>query len=822
MFAVAFPLTPLLAFINNFFEARVDLTKLGQCRRPRLVLRSTIGAWYTCLEFVSFVAVLTNCYLLAMVSTHLDVLAPSVFHIHLDTEYGRLLAMLALEHLLLAVKVVMMNVIDNVPRHIQEKQARKRIQAKQQAIQERIIKYTQQKSDEYLESDPKRNTDDDNVNEDEAKTLQRLDNKLRSPFSFNPLSMAALIGTPMLLESCNLSPYIYLPLSVLFLSYFQSMKDRIDRKAAIGIISDPKLIQFMKKEMPSWISDSEFQRMEWFNSILQKMWPQITLAVEALVTEKVQPILEKSKPSVLTELKLSRCSLGSIAPKIIGIRFINSSESDVRLDIELRWAGDPLITLKASTIALPSLIVELADLNFSAVVRVELLELIHYMPCFTALSITCMKKPFVDFSLKVAGLDIMNIGAGDYNIMGLVRSTIHNALSSTLLYPERIIVQMDKGTSIDKVKLGNPVAVLSVMVEKATNVKSANMLMGSDPYVEMRSVNQVHRTATKYTTLNPVWQERFDIMVLDLASQMVDLDVIDSDMAGMEMSLGKAVINISQLKPMIETPKILSLIGGDKGQLHITCTLVPLYSSEKKYTEKRGELDVSALANEDDILYDLSPEELTDDSLRNDKLFDTTEYEDAEENHTRRNSLDLRKEPSAPVDGKVKVTNTILNKRTEMMRSIHELKPRIIITETTSGVLTVTTIKARSLNAPSSMTSWWDSNFRPFLMFSAGGNTQVTKAQKNTTSPQYSETLRFVIKDIRDEGLLVKAMGQNKYTSHSVLGQITVRLIESGVLKKEIEQEYALEGEDGALGSYVSFRMRWASSESSSPKAVAR
>lgn len=33
-FAVAFPLAPLLAFLNNLFEGRVDRLKLSTCRRP--------------------------------------------------------------------------------------------------------------------------------------------------------------------------------------------------------------------------------------------------------------------------------------------------------------------------------------------------------------------------------------------------------------------------------------------------------------------------------------------------------------------------------------------------------------------------------------------------------------------------------------------------------------------------------------------------------------------------------------------------------------------------------------------------------------------
>jgi hypothetical protein len=89
MFAPVFPLAPILAFINNYFEPSIDLAKLGLCKRARVKLCSNIGAWQTCFEFLAVVAVITNCYLLAMVSTKLEVIIPSELKLPLHTEYGR-------------------------------------------------------------------------------------------------------------------------------------------------------------------------------------------------------------------------------------------------------------------------------------------------------------------------------------------------------------------------------------------------------------------------------------------------------------------------------------------------------------------------------------------------------------------------------------------------------------------------------------------------------------------------------------------------------------------------------------------------------------
>jgi hypothetical protein len=89
MFVVAFPLAPALALLNNVFEAKVDLFKLTECRRPTILQRSTIGSWQSCMEFISFLSVITNCYLVVMVSTHFEMIIPEDLVPYMATESGR-------------------------------------------------------------------------------------------------------------------------------------------------------------------------------------------------------------------------------------------------------------------------------------------------------------------------------------------------------------------------------------------------------------------------------------------------------------------------------------------------------------------------------------------------------------------------------------------------------------------------------------------------------------------------------------------------------------------------------------------------------------
>jgi hypothetical protein len=64
MFAIAFPLTPLLALCNNYVEFRVDSHNLTADQRPIPVAAYGVGLWGRVLWIFAFISVLTNWYLL--------------------------------------------------------------------------------------------------------------------------------------------------------------------------------------------------------------------------------------------------------------------------------------------------------------------------------------------------------------------------------------------------------------------------------------------------------------------------------------------------------------------------------------------------------------------------------------------------------------------------------------------------------------------------------------------------------------------------------------------------------------------------------------
>jgi hypothetical protein len=106
LFSVAFPLAPVLAFVSNFVEIRVAGWKLLQCtQRPEPEGIEDIGTWYSILDLISTLAVVTNGLLLFFVAEGFA-----------EQKWTtRLVSFILFEHILLLAKFAAGVLIPDVP-----------------------------------------------------------------------------------------------------------------------------------------------------------------------------------------------------------------------------------------------------------------------------------------------------------------------------------------------------------------------------------------------------------------------------------------------------------------------------------------------------------------------------------------------------------------------------------------------------------------------------------------------------------------------------------------------------------------------------------
>ncbi|XP_072290469.1 anoctamin-10 [Eucyclogobius newberryi] len=117
LFSCVFPLTAVLLLINNLTEIRSDAYKICKLfRKPFYAPVADMGVWKIAFEVLSFVSVASNCWLL-MLSPQIQVHCPEG---ELSCTNVLLLAV-AMEHVLILVKVVLAVLIPDEPGWIQKK-----------------------------------------------------------------------------------------------------------------------------------------------------------------------------------------------------------------------------------------------------------------------------------------------------------------------------------------------------------------------------------------------------------------------------------------------------------------------------------------------------------------------------------------------------------------------------------------------------------------------------------------------------------------------------------------------------------------------------
>ncbi|XP_073269594.1 calcium-dependent lipid-binding protein-like [Primulina huaijiensis] len=325
-------------------------------------------------------------------------------------------------------------------------------------------------------------------------------------------------------------------------------RKRITKAADIKLLSSlnrDDLIKICGENLPEWISFPVFEQVKWMNKQLNKIWPFVADAAEAVIKESVEPLLEEYRPPGITSLKFSKLSLGTVAPKIEGIRVQSLKQGQIIMDIDLRWGGDPDISLAVEAALVASIPIQLKDLQVFTVVR-AIFQLADEIPCISAVVIALLAepKPRIDYTLKAVGGSLTAIpGLSD-----MIDDTVNSIITDMLQWPHRIVVPIG-GIPVDTSELElKPVGKVTVTVMKANELKNKELIGKSDPYVVVY-VRPLFKVKTKVieNNLNPVWNQTFELIAEDKETQSLIVEVFDEDI-GQDKRLGIAKLPLAELE----------------------------------------------------------------------------------------------------------------------------------------------------------------------------------------------------------------------------------------------------------------------------------
>lgn len=325
--------------------------------------------------------------------------------------------------------------------------------------------------------------------------------------------------------------------------YFQptDVKDPVIRPL---VEQDSKTLQRLLPEIPLWVKNPDYDRVDWLNKFIETMWPYLDKAICKTARDIAKPIIAEQIPKYKIEsVEFEALTLGSLPPTFQGMKVYVTDEKELIMEPSLKWAGNPNITVSVKAFGLKAT-VQVVDLQVFASPRITLKPLVPSFPCFANIFVSLMEKPHVDFGLKLLGADAMSI-PGLYRF---VQELIKDQVANMYLWPSVLEVPIMDPTKA----LKRPVGILNVKIVRATKLKKKDFMGASDPYVKLKLTEEKlpsKKTTVKHKNLNPEWNEEFHMVVKDPESQALEAIVYDWEQVGKHDKMGMNVIPLKELTP---------------------------------------------------------------------------------------------------------------------------------------------------------------------------------------------------------------------------------------------------------------------------------
>lgn len=249
-----------------------------------------------------------------------------------------------------------------------------------------------------------------------------------------------------------------LVVNVLIFSAAKKSKKRAEFISAVQCIKDldEQTLRLVLGYLPAWVKFPEFERARFVNDGLQLLWPALDSALSNLVKAHLEPILQANAPSVVSGCHFEGLSFGPIPIQIVGIKnstFRTASEQlGIVLDLDLRWAGQPDITLKLLPSRrwlfkllpqskgfdwTPEMHIAFNSLHLAGMLRVTLTPVVQSAPFVGGMSISWLQTPMIDFDVRgLGGADLMSLPA----VADWIMSSIVSAHLAHMVWPKSVSI----------------------------------------------------------------------------------------------------------------------------------------------------------------------------------------------------------------------------------------------------------------------------------------------------------------------------------------------------------------------------------------------
>lgn len=294
-----------------------------------------------------------------------------------------------------------------------------------------------------------------------------------------------------------------------------------------------------------WTINPDYERVSMINRVLAVMWPTLTKAIMVEVIKGVRPALEKqvfTKFKFIEDIVLGTASMrdagtweswikdkdftiGTIPPRIGGIKCYDTSHDEVILEIPLVWGSNCKFDIGVFLRAGPFRIyvpIEVSNLHLKVETRITIKPLVDEVPCVGGANVTLLKTPHVDLTLKLLkGVDLLALPI----IQDGLRFAIQHVLNGILIYPNSLSFPIMPNFGIPP----PPKGCLNIKLLKGDGIKGGDELYVRLAVREGRSMVSTTVKNDKSTNFTPTWNQEFNLVVDDFEKQTLQLTVIKDD-----------------------------------------------------------------------------------------------------------------------------------------------------------------------------------------------------------------------------------------------------------------------------------------------------
>jgi ABC-type antimicrobial peptide transport system permease subunit len=88
---------------------------------------------------------------------------------------------------------------------------------------------------------------------------------------------------------------------------------------------DTKSLEYMLPEIPLWIKNPDFDRIDWLNKFIETMWPYLDKAICKMAKEIAKPIIaENTAKYKIDSVEFEPLTLGSLPPTFQDHRLLDA------------------------------------------------------------------------------------------------------------------------------------------------------------------------------------------------------------------------------------------------------------------------------------------------------------------------------------------------------------------------------------------------------------------------------------------------------------------------------------------------------------------